>query len=660
MNNKLILLSLVIGPLFNFQALAHDEESDGQTTHLSPIQVLGDYDQSDLFNIVPTVTNLMGDELFKKSKSSLGETLSNEVGVNSTQFGPTASRPVIRGMEGNRIRILQNGIGVLDVSGASQDHAVPTSPLAADSIEIVRGPINLLYGSSAIGGVVNLVNSRIHHQYSKGVSGGVDVKGDSVNESRNLSTRFDYGVNRWMLHFDGNVAKSELLSVPYNQKIVNSQSQQNSVAVGATFVTPSADYYGLSFSNYKSNYGTVAESDVIIDMNQQRFDLESGWRMNGFIKDIHLKSAQSFYHHDEIESGELATTFKNAGNETRLELIQNNKNNLSGILGLQFDKTKFSALGEEAFVPITNNLSTALFAFEELKQNNIKYNIGLRGEYNQIEALAGPLYLTDQNKNFFNTSIAFGVHYSITANLSTTFNASLNERAPTYQELYAKGAHVATGIHEIGDQDLGKEKSFALEWSLRKQSKSFTGTFTVFDQRFNNYIALNPTGAFDDHDNSGTPGDSADDFPIYNYVAQNADIYGAELSLLFKLASRFDLKLQGDYLRGKNTQSGTNLPRISPARLGASLIYNLERITTSLETKHVLGQHDLATNETPTDAYTLLNFSLDYQLSQQPQWTLYTQVNNIFDVEARNHVSIIKDKMQLGGRNIVLGIRSYF
>ena len=297
---------------------------------LGRIIVLDEEDQSTLFESVQNVTTLSGDDLLRVRATSLGETLKNEVGVSSTSYGPNASRPVIRGLDGDRVRILQNGLGILDASGASQDHAVSVDPLLMDGVEIVRGPLSLLYGSSAIGGVVNILTNRTHSQFEEGFHGAADTQLSSVDNGKTIGFKADYGVARWMHHLDGNFrdnqdvkingfARSDRLRaldpLPANQEVrdkqLNSGNQSRSGAVGTTYVGENK-IIGVSLSTYSSDYGVVAEPEVQIAMEQSRFDLSSEFKNIGFAKKIQFKSAQSIYKHQEVESGAVGTTFKNS------------------------------------------------------------------------------------------------------------------------------------------------------------------------------------------------------------------------------------------------------------------------------------------------------------------------------------------------------------
>lgn len=663
------------------QLYAQDNPDHHQSTK---ILVLGEYDKSTLFEEVQNVTSLSGDKLLKVRATSLGETLKNEVGITSTSYGPSASRPVIRGLDGDRIRILQNGLGVLDASGASQDHAVPIDPLLMEGVEIVRGPLSLLYGSSAIGGVVNVLTNRTHTQYEDGFHGAADSQLSSVDNGKTIGFKGDYGVSNFMFHVDGNFrdtqdikingfARSERLRaldpIPVDQEVrdkqVNSANQTRSAAVGTTYIKGDK-LLGVSVSSYSSDYGVVAEPEVQIEMEQSRFDLVGELNNVSFAKAIRLKSAQSVYQHHEVESGEVGTVFKNNGNETRLEIVQVKSQNLSGVYGVQSNIFNFSALGDEAFLPETQNSAQALFVFEELQLDNSKINFGLRGESNRIKPKGNANFPVTDDKSFFLGSAALGYLYTYTPEWSVSTQLSYNERAPNYQELYANGAHVATFTYQVGDENLKKETANALEVSLRHKKDSFYSTLTVFGQKFNDYIALSPTGAFDDTDESGTPGDSADDLPVFNYLSQNAEIYGIELDSRLESAfqvinGKTDIYVKGDYLRGKNTTSGGNLPRMTPPRASIGLTHTYNQLISDIEFQHVFEQTKTATNELPTDDYSQVNLGFVYKYNwSHQQVSFFARANNIFNVEARNHVSILKDLSQLGGRNYTAGIRAYF
>lgn len=651
---------------------------------LGTIEILADKDNSSLFESVQNQTTLTGDELLKVRSVSLGETLKNEVGVTSTQYGPNASRPVIRGIDGDRIRILQNGLGVLDASGASQDHAVPIDPLLIDSVEIVRGPLSLLYGSSAVGGVINILTNRTHGEYEDGFYGAVDSQLTSVDNGQSFGVKADYGVNRWVFHADGNFrdtqdykingfARSDILRqiapLPINQEIQkkqsNSSSQTKSGGIGASYVGTS-NVVGVSGALYSSDYGTLVDPDIQIAMKQSRIDFVSEIKNIGFFKSIRIKSAQSNYLHSEIELGLPGTTFKNNGNETRLEFIQKTWMNASGVFGIQSNIFNFSALGSEAFLPETRNSAQALFGYEDLQIGNSKISFGGRVESNRVKSLSNANFTLSEKKEFVLGSAGVGYILNLSSQWSIGTQLAYSERAPNYQELFSDGAHIATFTYQIGDPDLNKEKVSSVELSLRHQSDNVSLNFSFFGQRYKDYIALNPTGLFDDTDGSSVAGDSPEDLQIYNYISQEAELYGAEVDTRIKSVFRLfsgqvDFFVKSDYLRGKNLETGFNLARMTPPRLFFGMTHELDKFSSEIEFQQVFRQTKTAPNELETDSYNQLNMGLTYKSDfVGKQISILARVNNIFNVEARNHVSILKDLSQIGGRNFSLGLRAFF
>ncbi|MCB0378256.1 MAG: TonB-dependent receptor [Bdellovibrionales bacterium] len=652
--------------LFSEEPIKHQHHGDFQN-HVERLEVLGQQGEvHDLVDLVPSISYLSGEELHLRSQTTLGETLRMEPGINSTQFGPNASRPVIRGLGGDRIRILQNGVGVLDASGTSEDHAVPVAPLAVDAIEVVRGPIALLYGSNALGGVVNMVTSRIHHHYDEGFFSGLDYKRDSVNRGDSFAGKFDYGVKDWMFHVDGDYNRVDDLEVPLPQsKVINSGSERHSLAGGVTHFYNESDSLGLSYSVLKNNYGVVVEPDVTIQMQQERID--GVWRksLSGFFESLYVRSVQSFYKHSELENGDTGTQFKNNGNETRLELVQTPYGALHGVLGLQWNQFDFSALGEEAFLPTTRNQSLALFAFEDIKLADNRLNFGARLQRDASKAEIGTLLSQEQSREFYTVNAALGFLHKIFGNFFAGMNLSYNERAPTYQELYSNGAHIATATYEVGDKDLQSEKALAAEALLRHKRKTGMASLSFFTYGMNDFINLAPTGAYDDTDESGLAGDSGEDLPIYNYEQTRARFWGGEFDFQQEvrvgLPGESRLRLTLDYVSGRDSNTGYYLPRLSPFRQSFEWIQTYQSWQWRLQWQGVSRQSHISPQERETAAYSLVNTSLSYQFTTTTtSWSIIVQGNNLFDEEARNHVSLLKDQVPLAGRNLSVGLRGYF
>lgn len=673
--------------------MAFSQEPTPSAT-LPEITVLGDIPGKSKFDVAPTVGELSGPQLDRKRQSSLGETLSSEVGVSSSFFGPNSSRPVIRGMDGERIRILNNGMGVLDASGASPDHAVSLDPLTIERVEIVRGPSALLYGSSAVGGVVNIISNRILESVPDGFEGKIDAKSTSVDRGLSGAMGLNFGIGNWAFHFDGaskdandykipgfartsEKRDSEPLdaeSVEGNGSVPNSSGKTWNGALGGSYVFDNG-YAGVSYSSYDSNYGTVAEQSVRIRLKQDRWDAALAMRDLGWIRSLRLKNSYSIYKHEELEGQEVGTTFKNRGNETRLEMAHQPIGPWSGLVGLQSNLFNFSATGEERFLPETDNSNLAAFIYEEAKFGAWTPSLGLRVDTYSVRAdetlvdvdpnnpgessAGGP----GANRNFSGGSLSLGAIYNFTPAHSLAVNLAYTERAPNYQELFANGPHLATGAFERGNADLSKEKSQSAELSYRYKQTATNAMIGFFVQDFKDYISLSPRagGGFDPE---GAPGNR--DLDLYQYESVNAQFYGTELELKHEFGGllpkgNVEIGLKIDMVKARNKTTGDSLPRITPMRETISAEYKSDKFSVDMEIQRAEKQTDLAPNETQTPAFEIVNIGTEIP------WTvgnsvvqIYGRVHNIFDQEARSHVSFLKDIAPLPGRNFIIGVRGSF
>lgn len=655
-----ISLFVLLFPLFSY---AHTEK-------LQVIEVTHGKEESSLSKFIPSASVMKEKEILRRRETTLGDTLRNEVGIQSTNFGPSSGRPVIRGLEGNRIRVLQNGLGTLDASSQSLDHAIPIDTLTIDKVEIVRGPMSLLYGSSAVGGVVNIVNNRIHREFSPGAVTQFDVRGESVTNSLALSNRIDYGVNKWMLHFDGSLQNMGDQSIPGENvsarardrgfpkendgEIPNSYSQQKSFAIGASKIFDKG-HAGFSYYRFDNEYGSVAEDTVHINMIQNRVEFSSEYRPEeGLVKSIRLRSAQSFYKHEEFEGDTVGTTFRNGGNESRLE-FHSARGNLSGVSGIQTQLNTFKASGEEAFLPTSENTSLALFSLQKLtfnEKNNMEF--GARLETNGTEKRSSSTFGKSDEHQFTGLNGSLGYQYLLSKDYSLNGSYSYTERAPTFQELYSNGAHVATGTFEIGETNLTKEKANAIEISFKKDAPDSTLTVAAYSQWFEDYIALTPTGAAD-----------PEGFLINNYLQENARIFGAELDSREEITHAFAggswwWITKADITRGTG-KGGDDLPRMPAPRLTFGVEYQRDRWDFDLEAQHYFDQTHHADGELKTDSFTMLNLGAMYELPKDLQnYRFYFRVKNITDEEGRLATSFVKERAPLPGRNIVLGVQALF
>lgn len=695
------LAALAVGPILLGTAAAPAlAQSPNQATSAtaSEIVVTGNPLGSGLFELVTPVSSLSGSALDLRRASTLGETLSQELGVSSTYFGPSSSRPVIRGLDGDRIRLLQNGNPIVDASSLSFDHAVATDPLVAERIEVVRGPAALLYGGNAIGGVVNTIDNRIPTEPIRRVQGRAEGRLGSADQERSAAAVVEAGNGQVAVHADAYFRDHHDVRIPGyarsarlrgtddpidpqpRNRLPNSFNRGEGGALGGS-LTWDKGYAGLSVSSLSSSYGTPAEEDVKIDMKKDAVGFASEVRqVSPQIESLKFQLNHSRYEHQEKDktSNAVNTTFRHSGYEGRAELRHAPLAGFAGVVGLQFNALDFSALGDEAFVPGSRSNSHALFLFEEYRVNHWRLNFGLRSENNRVRSqgddpAGGSSRFGDaRTRSFAARSAAAGALYSFSPNWSVAGNYAYTERAPTSYELFANGPHAATGTYEVGNPDFAKERSHAIDLALRHRSGPNRWSIGVFQKRFSNYLLLAPTGQNRAADGSvedpATPGIStsgeAADLPEYEYRQVPALFRGFEAGGRWRALSSggtldFDAKV--DTVRAVQTDTREALPRIPPVRVTLGALYQSGGWYVRGELQRSQGQTRTASNESATSGYTLANAFVGYRLrSQGTQWELFLRANNLFDVEARNHVSLIKDVAPLPGRNVVLGVRANF
>ena len=626
-------------------------------------------------------TVLEGDDLTLQQQGSLGETLNKQPGVSSSYFGPGASRPIIRGLDGDRIRILRNGVGALDASSLSYDHAVPLDPVNVERIETVRGPAALLYGGNAMGGVVNTFDNRIPTQAIEGIQGAGELRYGGAATTRSSAGKLEAGNGTFALHLDANARAFNDLRIPGDARsrhapqsesgdekkgrLGNSNGRQDGGAVGGSY-TWNDGYAGLSYSNYDANYGSPAEQDVRIRMKQDHYAFASELRnLQGPFSSLKFNAGYTDYEHREIEDGEVGTTFKNKGYEARMEASHMPLGSLNGVVGAQFNRNAFSALGEEAFVPHTDTTSGALFILEEFQATDrLTFSLGGRLEHTVVDPDAKGnerFEATDSSKSFTAGSVSSGALLSLTPVWSLAATLGYTERAPTFYELFANGAHVATGTYEVGSANLSKEKAVSSDLALRFDTGTHTGSVGVFYSHFSNYIGLLGTGRT--LNDEGVP--DADGIPEYIYSGVRARFTGFEAKDHWKLGEsaygKFALELAGDYTRATNLDTGQALPRIAPLRLRSGVLWELNRWQARVDVEHASNQGRVPDNESGTDGYTTLGASAGYHFEVgNSQWLAFVKGENLTNQTVRYASSILRDIAPAPGRSIEVGLRTTF
>jgi iron complex outermembrane receptor protein len=647
---------------------------------------------SELFDLVSPTSVLDGQQLMLRQASTLGETLSREPGVSSSYFGPNASRPVIRGMDEDRIRILQDGVGMADASSLSPDHATTVDPLVMERVEVVRGPAALLYGGSAIGGVVNVLDNRIPQQAIDGMRGRFELRAGGADDGHSGAVVMEGGNGSIALHADAESRHSDDLRIPGftrsdRQRRIDDPDQEqprsrlpNSAAEGAggalgASLTLDHGYVGASVADFNTQYGTVAEPQVRIDMHSRNGNIAGELRdLDGFIQDIRFKFGNTDYSHQEIDAGVVGTTFTNKGNELRLEATHSELGPFKGAFGLQLGRTDFSALGDEAMVPQVTTDSSAVFAFEEAALGSFKLNVGGRLERTRLDSAGGgpadpgsglPRFGNAREVAYSTRSGAFGGIWAMALAWSLAANLSHTERAPTFSELFAHGPHPATGQYVVGNAGLDRERSNGLDLQLRWRSGTDSVSIGVFATRFSSYISTGSTGNTRGGDGELNPADGDGDgiadgsgaeiLPEAATRQVAAEFSGFEAQGRFRLldsaGQTLELSLRGDYVRARNRDTGEPLPRIPPLRLGAGLDWQLGAWAASADLTRVSRQGRIAANELPTDAYTLADLALTRRIDFKPVvLEAFVKVNNLLNHEARVHSSVLKDIAPLPGR----------
>ena len=641
--------------------------------------------QRDRADLLGGASVLSGVELDASRRTTIGETLAALPGVSATSFGPSSSRPILRGLQADRIRVLIDGIGSFDASGASADHAVSINPLTAERIEVLRGPSALLYGSSAIGGVVSVIDNRIPRNVpDEVVHMQADAEYGSAADERRIAGAIDVPLGGgFVLHADGSYAKQDdlraggyLLSKPLRAqaaqspsaeirelaelkgKIPNTAAETSEVALGLGYVAEGGKI-GFSVARSDNRYGVpirfsldpdVEAEAPTLDVRQYRADLRAEVNPEtGPFDAIRLRAGYGDYRHFEIEEdGHVATAFYNEGLEGRLELSQRQRGVWSGVIGGQYLTRDFNVVGHEAFLPPTSTEQGGVFTVQNFDFGRFRAEIGARYEHSSVSAHASDDLGTPEAQQSFNAFTAsIGGLYEFAHDWKFGLNLSHTERAPTAEELFANGPHLATQSFEVGNSDFGKEKSNGAEATLRGRVGDFSIELSAYYNEFSNFIYQAPTG------------DIEDDLPVYAFAAGGAKQYGFEAEANATLMRIGEAKIVADalvdYVRVKIDGVGP-APFIPPLRVLGGLEYQSDLIVGRIEVECVTKQDRVAAFETTTPGYTMANARIEWRpMGAEGLLTLRLAANNIFDVEARRHASIIGDYAPLAGRDIRVG-----
>ncbi|WCT72325.1 TonB-dependent receptor [Sphingomonas naphthae] len=672
---------------------AHDATHGAADDHGAPatdIIVTAPFHR-DRGDVISTVSILQGEALTKALRPTIGETLARTPGVSATSFGPNASRPVLRGLQGERVRVLTDGIGSIDVSNTSVDHAVAINPLLAERVEVLRGPESLLFGSSAIGGVVNVIDRRIPRAIPKEAvhADAIGTYGSAANE-RSVSGSVDVPVgSMFVAHADGSYLKTGDLRIGGNVlapaaraealasarlpadpasevdfaenaalrgKLPNSASETWTAGVGGAIITEGGSL-GVAYSHYDSLYGVPVryatqpgqeQEGPRLQLKQDRIDARAEIETGGqILSAIRTRFGFADYRHSELEEdGSVGTTFYNKGFEGRLELAQAQHGGWKGATGLQYSNRDFNVVGDEAFLPKSNSQEFGLFTLQQFDLDALKLEGGARYEHSVRTAmpLASQPQFAAVKRTFDTVSGSLGASYKVAGDWRVGVNLSRTVRAPSAEELFANGPHAGTESFEIGNPDFRTERSWGVEGVLKGGGPGYTFEASAYHNWFSNFIYEDRTGAIEDG------------LPVYQQRQADARYYGVEAQAAVDLAKigAFTVKADavGDYVHATIKNVGP-APRIPPLRLLGGLGATSDRLDGRIEVEWTDNQPRLALNETATKGFTLVNAELGFRpWGKDRPVSFLLSANNIFDVDARRHASFLKDFAPLSGRDI--------
>ena len=619
---------------------------------------------------------------------TIGEALSGETGISSNQFGAGSSRPVIRGQDGPRIKILQNSSENIDVSTLSPDHAVTVDPALAKQVEVIRGPSTLLFGAGTVGGLVNVTDSKLPTALpEKGYEGNVGLRYNTGSDEKLATAGVTLGLgDQVALRVEGLKREANDYIAPdyvhegeKERRVDNTFAKGQTVNVGLSWIYDRG-FTGISYSNRQDQYGLPGHSHEYeschlhglslhcgehdhdedehddhdhdhaheagpwIDLKSERYDVrtELDHPFAGF-KKLRAQASYTDYQHDEIEEDTISTRFKNKGYDGRLELVHNPLGAWEGVIGTQYGQQKLELTGEEAFLAPNTTKKWSVFALEHAQLNDVHVELAARVDQQKID-------IDDSSKKDFDGS-AFSVsgaaNWEFAPNYKLSLVTSHQERLPLAQELYADGGHFATNTYELGNDQLSKEKSNNVELGFHYDDNTFDYHVHVYHNWFDDYIYAQTL-------------DRYKDFRLVQYAQDKAKFYGAEAEAGYQISPIYKLSVFGDYVRGKIDND--NAPRVPAGRLGTKLNADFDdHWSGSAEYYHVFQQDKIAAYETDSQSYNMLNLGVAYSgnYSNVSDYRVFLNANNLLDDQVYQHASFLSTIPQVG-RNFSVGVNFSF
>lgn len=636
---------------------------------------------------------LAGEALERARAPSIGETLRDLPGVHSSSFGQAVGRPVIRGLGGPRVKTMEDRIDSMDVAVSSPDHATTIESYAAESIEVLKGPSTLLYGTGAIGGVVDVHTGRVPHRVPEQVELRAEVLGADNADQRTASGRLSAGAGKFAFHADGSYRDADEYDIPGEVEsaalraleaaeadlddrdhldeesaagiLPGSELETRAGAVGVSYVAESA-FVGLSVSTYDAEYGLPGghghehegeeegdgeegeEGTPSLDLDQTRIDIEAGWQapMAG-IESLNLRFGRNDYEHTETEgNGEAGTVFSNEAFEGRLELTHEAWRGIRGAVGVQFSDREFSAIGEEAFVEPVDTRTSGVFYVGRRDSGHSSLEAGVRYEKVEHDPSSG------RARNFDVGAISLGLSRAIAQPWMVSAQFDYSSRAPVAEELYSNGPHLATQSFEIGDDTLDSERAANVSATIAYDSDPLRVTLSGYYTDFSDFIFEVATGQ------------TMDELPVLQWRQGDATFTGAEADLSWRAVSwhtgSVTLNAGLDLVRARLSDGNQrNVPRTPPRRWRLGVATQWRNAAVEVTWQTIAAQRDVALAELPTDGYNDLrvHLSYDFNLGEQSELQLFFSGRNLTDDEQRYHTSFIKDFAPQPGRTLEAGVR---
>ena len=628
------------------------------------------------FDSFQTVNSVGSTRITERASTSLGDVLAHETGVAKRSFGPGSSRPVIRGFDGDRVLVLQDGARSGSVGSQSGDHGEPIDALSAERIEVVKGPGTLLYGSNALGGVVNVIG---HHDddYQDGFRGFLTSIGGTADKQGGVAGGVEYGINKFLFRGNLSAQRTGDYSTPLGQ-IPNSASRSTSGQFGLGYVGSKAYTHG-SYSFDIRRYGVPfaalfhgghddhehelgedggplphTDEEVDLRLRKHNFRLSGGLRdlANPFISGLQYSVDYTDYRHKEIERAdgidEVGTVFDNKTLAYRTLLEQQKFGRLTGRFGFEGFSRDYEVNGEEQLITgKVNHDSFSIFGLEELNLERVKFQFGGRIEHNRYNPVNADL----RDRSFIGFSGGAGVNVGLWKGGAFVANYTHSNRAPALEELYNNGPHIGTITFEIGNPNLERETANGIDLSLRHQSGRFNITGDVYYYLIDNFVFL----ARQDVDGDGEA-DIEEGLPVGRYEQEKARYWGAELNADVTFNKYVGGFASFDMVRAKLVDPDLNLPRIPPARARVGLDFRWRGLSVRPEAVFAADQKRVYPLETPTAGYGIVNVGSSYTIGGQHTAHIFTvNAYNLTDRLYRNHTSFIKDLVPEIGRGVRFG-----